>query len=167
MSLAVIILPTNKTDSIISDRVRKIGQREKGLELEVIVTDANNEGYDLTDKIITFSENKVGGKIVSDSSKDRSNRGCFTCYTLLACQLPLRLRLFSDILQLPICRKQLYNQITHSPELTVLVSASTDSVFCFFGRSSLSSFEASVRLLGVELALAFSSIGLPASGPEP
>ncbi len=69
MSLAVIILPTNKTDSIISDRVRKIGQREKGLELEVIVTDANNEGYDLTDKIITFSENKVGGKIVSDSSK--------------------------------------------------------------------------------------------------
>lgn len=70
MSLAVIILPTNKTDSIISDRVRKIGQREKGLELEVIVTDANNEGYDLTDKIITFSENKVGGKIVSDSSKD-------------------------------------------------------------------------------------------------
>ena len=70
MSLAVIILPTNKTDSIISDRVRKIGQREKGLELEVIVTDANNEGYDLTDKIVTFSENKVGGKIVSDSSKD-------------------------------------------------------------------------------------------------
>ncbi|QHJ83717.1 MAG: hypothetical protein [Caudoviricetes sp.] len=70
MSLAVIILPTNKTDSIISDRVRKIGQREKGLELEVIVTDANNEGYDLSDKIVTFSENKVGGKIVSDSSKD-------------------------------------------------------------------------------------------------
>lgn len=87
---------------------------------------------------------------------------------LLACQLPLHLRLFSDSAATNLPRhKQLYNQITHSPELTVLVSASTDSVFCFFGRSSLSSFEASVRLLGVELALAFSSIGLPASGPEP
>ena len=70
MSLALITLPTNKSISTVSDHVRKIGQREKGLELEVIVTDANNEGYDLTDKIITFSENKVGGKIVSDSSKD-------------------------------------------------------------------------------------------------
>lgn len=54
-----------------------------------------------------------------------------------------------------------------SPELTVFVSASTDSVLGFFGRSSLSSSLASVRLFGVELALALSSIGLPVSGPEP
>jgi allophanate hydrolase subunit 1 len=71
MSLAQISLPTNKTDSIISDHVRKIGQGERGQTLSVIVLDANNSGYDLTDKTITFSENKEGGKIVSDSSSER------------------------------------------------------------------------------------------------
>ena len=74
MSLAVIILPTNKTKSTVTDHVRKIGQGEKGLTLEVIVTDANSNGYDLTDKIITFSENKVGGKIVVDSAKENFER---------------------------------------------------------------------------------------------
>lgn len=63
-------------------------------------------------------------------------------------------------------REVIINKI-NLPELTVFVSASTDSVFCFFGRSSLSSSGASVRLLGVELALALRSIGLPVSGPEP
>ena len=74
MSLAVLILPTNKTKSTVTDHVRKIGQGEKGLTLEVIVTDANSNGYDLTDKIITFSENKVGGKIVSDSTTESFER---------------------------------------------------------------------------------------------
>lgn len=54
-----------------------------------------------------------------------------------------------------------------SPELTVLVSASTDSVFGFFDSSSLSSSATSVCLLGVELALALSSSGLPVSGGAP
>ncbi|MCT6891117.1 MAG: hypothetical protein M3Z87_15910, partial [Lactobacillus sp.] len=74
MSLAVINLPTNKTESTVSDHVRKIGQGEKGLTLEVIVMDADSSGYDLTDKIITFSENKVGGKIVVDSAKENFER---------------------------------------------------------------------------------------------
>lgn len=74
MSLAVIILPTNKTKSTVTDHVRKIGQGEKGLTLEVIVTDANSNGYDLTDKNINFSENKVGGKIVSDGAVERFER---------------------------------------------------------------------------------------------
>ena len=74
MSLAVINLPTNKTESTVSDHVRKIGQGEKGLTLEVIVMDADSSGYDLTNKIITFSENKVGGKIVVDSDKENFER---------------------------------------------------------------------------------------------
>lgn len=74
MSLAVIILPTNKTKSTVTDHVRKIGQGEKGLTLEVIVTDANSNGYDLTDKNINFSENKVGGKIVSDGAAEHFER---------------------------------------------------------------------------------------------
>lgn len=74
MSLAVINLPTNKTESTVSDHVRKIGQGEKGLTLEVIVMDADSSGYDLSEKIITFSENKVGGKIVVDSAKENFER---------------------------------------------------------------------------------------------
>ena len=74
MSLAVINLPTNKTESTVSDHVRKIGQGEKGLTLEVIVMDADSSGYDLTNKVITFSENKVGGKIVVDSAKENFER---------------------------------------------------------------------------------------------
>lgn len=74
MSLPVINLATNKTESLVSDHVRKIGQGEKGLTLEVIVTDADSAGYDLTNKIITFSENKVGGKIVVDNAKEHFER---------------------------------------------------------------------------------------------
>lgn len=86
MSLAQIVLPTNKTASIVSDHIRKIGQGERGQVLSVIVLDANNSAYDLTDKIITFSENKEGSKIVSDSESERikvtdAKAGRFT-YTL-------------------------------------------------------------------------------------
>ena len=86
MSLALITLPTNKSISTVSDHVRKIGQGEKGQKLDVIVTDANGSGYDLTDRIITFSENKEGGKIVSDNETAHFNvtdekAGRFT-YTL-------------------------------------------------------------------------------------
>ncbi|RMC46508.1 BppU family phage baseplate upper protein [Lactobacillus sp. ESL0230] len=86
MSLAQIVLPTNKTASIVSDHIRKIGQGERGQVLSVIVLDANNSAYDLTDKIITFSEDKEGGKIVSDSESERikvtdAKAGRFT-YTL-------------------------------------------------------------------------------------
>lgn len=86
MSLALITLPTNKSISTVSDHVRKIGQGEKGQKLDVIVTDANGSGYDLTDRIITFSENKDGGKIVSDNETAHFNvtdekAGRFT-YTL-------------------------------------------------------------------------------------
>ncbi|MCX8733433.1 MULTISPECIES: hypothetical protein [unclassified Lactobacillus] len=86
MSLALITLPTNKSISTVSDHVRKIGQGEKGQKLDVIVTDANGSGYDLTDRKITFSENKEGGKIVSDNETAHFNvtdekAGRFT-YTL-------------------------------------------------------------------------------------
>ena len=86
MSLALITLPTNKSISTVSDHVRKIGQGEKGQKLDVIVTDANGSGYDLTNKKITFSENKEGGKIVSDNEAAHFNitdekAGRFT-YTL-------------------------------------------------------------------------------------
>lgn len=86
MSLALITLPTNKSTSTVSDHVRKIGQGEKGQKIDVIVTDANSSGYDLTNKVITFSENKDGGKIVSDSEEGHFNvtdtkAGRFT-YTL-------------------------------------------------------------------------------------
>lgn len=86
MSLALITLPTNKSISTVSDHVRKIGQGEKGQKLDVIVTDANGSGYDLTDRTITFSENKESGKIVSDNEAAHFNitdakAGRFT-YTL-------------------------------------------------------------------------------------
>lgn len=86
MSLAIITLPTNKSISTVSDHVRKLGQGEKGQTLEVIVTDANNSAYDLTGKSITFSENKEGGKIVSDNESSHfsvtdAKAGRFT-YTL-------------------------------------------------------------------------------------
>ncbi|WP_294836234.1 hypothetical protein [uncultured Lactobacillus sp.] len=86
MSLALITLPTNKSISTVSDHVRKIGQGEKGQKLDVIVTDANGSGYDLTNRIITFSENKESGKIVSDNEAAHFNvtdekAGRFT-YTL-------------------------------------------------------------------------------------
>ena len=86
MSLALITLPTNKSISTVSDHVRKVGQGEKGQKLDVIVTDANGSGYDLTDRIITFSENKESGKIVSDNEAAHFNvtdekAGRFT-YTL-------------------------------------------------------------------------------------
>ena len=86
MSLALITLPTNKSISTVSDHVRKIGQGEKGQKLDVIITDANGSGYDLTDRIITFSENKESGKIVSDNETAHFNvtdekAGRFT-YTL-------------------------------------------------------------------------------------
>ena len=70
MSLAILTLPTNKSISTVSDHVRKIGQREAGQKLEVIVTDADGSGYNLDGKTLEFSENKEGGKIVSDNDQD-------------------------------------------------------------------------------------------------
>ena len=46
MSLAQIVLTTNKTTSNVGDYVRKIGQGERGQVLPVVVTDANGEAYD-------------------------------------------------------------------------------------------------------------------------
>ena len=70
MSLAILTLPTNKSISTVSDHVRKIGQGEAGQKLEVIVTDADGSGYNLDGKTLEFSENKEGGKIVSDNDHD-------------------------------------------------------------------------------------------------
>lgn len=70
MSLAILTLPTNKSISTVSDHVRKIGQGEAGQKLEVIVTDADGSGYNLDGKTLEFSENKEGGKIVSDNDQD-------------------------------------------------------------------------------------------------
>lgn len=70
MSLGQITLTTNKTVSNVGDYVRKIGQREAGQKLEVIVTDADGSGYNLDGKTLEFSENKEGGKIVSDNDQD-------------------------------------------------------------------------------------------------
>lgn len=69
MSLAQIVLTTNKTTSNIGDYVRKIGQGERGQVLPVVVTDANGAAYDLTNKSIVFSENKDSGKYVVDDGK--------------------------------------------------------------------------------------------------
>ena len=71
MSLAILTLPTNKSISTVSDHVRKIGQGEAGQKLEVIVTDADGSGYNLDGKTLEFSENKEGGKIVSDNDQGR------------------------------------------------------------------------------------------------
>ena len=70
MSLGQITLTTNKTVSNVGDYVRKIGQREAGQKLEVIVTDADGSGYNLDGKTLEFSENKEGGKIVSDNDQN-------------------------------------------------------------------------------------------------
>ena len=69
MSLAQITLPTNKTVSNVDDYVRKIRQDEAGQKLEVIITDADGSGYNLDGKTLEFSENKEGGKIVSDNDQ--------------------------------------------------------------------------------------------------
>ena len=70
MSLAPITLTTDKTLSDVGNYVRKIGQGEAGQKLEVIVTDAYGSGYNLNGKTLEFSENKEGGKIVSDNDLD-------------------------------------------------------------------------------------------------
>lgn len=67
MSLSQIVLTTNKSVSNVGDYVRKIGQEEKGQSLPVVITDANGSAYDLSNASLTFSENKEGGKIVSDN----------------------------------------------------------------------------------------------------
>lgn len=67
MSLATITLPTNKSISTVSDHVRTIGQGERGQKLNVIVTNADGSAYNLQGCRLTFSENKEGGKIVSDN----------------------------------------------------------------------------------------------------
>lgn len=77
MSLAQIVLTTNKTTSNVGDYVRKIGQGERGQILPVVVTDANGAAYDLTNKSIVFSENKDSGKYVVDDGK-ASTSGKFT-----------------------------------------------------------------------------------------
>ena len=77
MSLAQIVLTTNKTTSNVGDYVRKIGQGEKGQVLPVIVVDATGTPYDLSDKKIVFSESKDSGKYVVDDGKD-SRSGKFT-----------------------------------------------------------------------------------------
>lgn len=77
MSLTQIVLTTNKTTSIIGDYVRKIGQGERGQVLPVVITGANGEAYDLSDKNLVFSENKDSGKYVVDDGKD-SRSGKFT-----------------------------------------------------------------------------------------
>lgn len=70
MSLAQITLTTNKTTSNVGDYVRKIGQGERGQILPVVITGANGEAYDLSDKNLVFSENKDSGKYVVDDGKD-------------------------------------------------------------------------------------------------
>ena len=77
MSLAQIVLTTNKTTSNVGDYVRKIGQGERGQVLPVVVTDAKGAAYDLTNKSIVFSENKDSGKYVVDDGK-ASTSGKFT-----------------------------------------------------------------------------------------
>ena len=77
MSLAQIVLTTNKTTSNVGDYVRKIGQGERGQVLPVVVIDANGAAYDLTNKSIVFSENKDSGKYVVDDGK-ASTSGKFT-----------------------------------------------------------------------------------------
>lgn len=77
MSLAQIVLTTNKTTSNVGDYVRKIGQGERGQVLPVIVVDATGTPYDLSDKKLVFSESKDSGKYVVDDGKD-SRSGKFT-----------------------------------------------------------------------------------------
>lgn len=77
MSLAQIVLTTNKTTSNVGDYIRKIGQGERGQILPVIVVDATGTPYDPSDKKIVFSESKDSGKYVVDDGK-ASTSGKFT-----------------------------------------------------------------------------------------
>lgn len=73
MSLSTITLPTNKSISVVDDDRRRIRQSEKGLSLPVILLNADGSAYDLTDKKLVFSEEKVGDKIVVDDGVGRDS----------------------------------------------------------------------------------------------
>lgn len=73
MSLSTITLPTNKSISVVDDDRRRIRQSEKGLSLPVILLNADGSAYDLTDKKLVFSEEKVGDKIVVDDGGGRDS----------------------------------------------------------------------------------------------
>ena len=73
MSLEDIVLPTNKTETKISNNRRKIRTGEAGLSIKVTVVDANDQPYNLTDFDIVFSEQKDQGKVVVDDGSDKES----------------------------------------------------------------------------------------------
>lgn len=73
MSLEDIVLPTNKTETKISNNRRKIRTGEAGLSIKVTVVDANDQPYNLTDFDIVFSEQKDQGKVVVDDGSDEES----------------------------------------------------------------------------------------------
>lgn len=75
MSLEDITLPTNKTETRVSNNRRRIRTGEKGLTISVTVVDANDQPYDLSNIKIEFNERKEEGKIVvDDGSADEGGK---------------------------------------------------------------------------------------------
>ena len=66
-------MPTNKTETKISNNRRKIRTGEAGLSIKVTVVDANDQPYDLSNFDIVFSEQKDQGKVVVDDGSDKES----------------------------------------------------------------------------------------------
>lgn len=76
MSLEDITLPTNKSETRVSNNRRTIRSGEKGLAIKVTLVDANDQPYDLSTFDLEFNEIKDQGKIVFDSGSG-DNSGSF------------------------------------------------------------------------------------------
>lgn len=76
MSLEDITLPTNKSETRVSNNRRTIRSGEKGLSIKVTLVDANDQPYDLSAFTLEFNEIKDQGKIVFDSGSG-DNSGSF------------------------------------------------------------------------------------------
>lgn len=75
MSLEDITLPTNKSETRVSNNRRTIRSGEKGLAIKVTLVDANDQPYDLSAFTLEFNEIKDQGKIVlDDGSGDASGQ---------------------------------------------------------------------------------------------
>ena len=66
-------MPTNKTETKISNNRRKIRTGEAGLSITVTVVDADDQPYDLSNFDIVFSEQKDQGKVVVDDGSDKES----------------------------------------------------------------------------------------------
>lgn len=68
MSLESITLPTNKTETKISNNRRTIRSGEKGLSIKVTLVNADDQPYNLSDFSLEFNELKEARKVVIDDA---------------------------------------------------------------------------------------------------